>query len=63
MARSATFWLSRNEPDWDRSRSIRVVLPWSTWAMMAMLRKFMGREDFLNCVEWAALSTDDAKAI
>ena len=59
MARSATFWLSRKAPDCFSSRSTRVVLPWSTWAMMAMLRRFMGREDFLNCVEWAALSTDD----
>ena len=48
MARSATFWFSRKEPDCDSSRSIRVVLPWSTWAMMAILRKFMGRTDFLH---------------
>ena len=26
----------------DRSWSTRVVLPWSTWAMMAILRSFMG---------------------
>ena len=42
MARSSTRWLSRNEPDCDRSLSTSVVLPWSTWAMMAMLRKRMG---------------------
>jgi hypothetical protein len=24
-----------------------VVLPWSTWAIIAMLRKFMGRRNFL----------------
>ena len=48
MARSATFWFSRNEPDWESRRSISVVLPWSTWAMMAILRKFMWRTDFLG---------------
>ena len=57
MARSATFWLSRKEPDWDSRRSISVVLPWSTWAIIAILRKFMGRTDFLNCGNWRALST------
>ena len=41
MTRSATRWLSRNAPDCCKSRSTRVVLPWSTWAMMAMLRSFM----------------------
>jgi hypothetical protein len=28
-----------------------VVLPWSTWAIIAMLRKFMGRRNFLYCLE------------
>ena len=42
MARSATRWFSRNEPDCCSSRSTRVVLPWSTWAIMAMLRRFIG---------------------
>ena len=42
ITRSATRWLSRNAPDCCRSRSTRVVLPWSTWAMMAMLRSFIG---------------------
>src|SRR6516225_12315875 len=37
-ARSITRWFSRNEPDCWSSRSTRVVLPWSTWAIMAMLR-------------------------
>ncbi len=41
MARSVTFWFSRNVPDCWRSLSTRVVLPWSTWAMMATLRRFM----------------------
>ena len=44
MTRSATRWLSRNAPDCCSSRSTSVVLPWSTWAMMAMLRSFMGEE-------------------
>ncbi len=38
MTRSATRWFSRNEPDCFRSSSTRVVLPWSTCAMIAMLR-------------------------
>ena len=42
ITRSATRWFSRNEPDCCRSLSTSVVLPWSTWAMMAMLRRFMG---------------------
>ena len=46
MTRSATRWLSRNAPDCCRSRSTSVVLPWSTWAMMAMLRSFMGEGAF-----------------
>ena len=38
ITRSATFSLSRKVPLWRSSWSTRVVLPWSTWAMMAMLR-------------------------
>ena len=38
MMRSLTCWFSRKVPDWRRSWSTRVVLPWSTWAMIAMLR-------------------------
>jgi hypothetical protein len=38
MARSATCWPVRKEPEARRSTSMRVVLPWSTWAMMATLR-------------------------
>src|SRR5690606_30848822 len=38
ITRSATAWLARKVPDWRRSWSTRVVLPWSTWAMMAQLR-------------------------
>ena len=41
-ARSATRWFSRNEPDCCSRRSTRVVLPWSTWAIMAILRSCMG---------------------
>src|SRR5438477_10059176 len=41
MARSATRWLSRKEPACCRSRSTSVVLPWSTWAMIATLRNVM----------------------
>ena len=42
-ARSATTWCSRKEPDWRSSWSTSVVLPWSTCAMMAMLRMSMRR--------------------
>jgi hypothetical protein len=42
IARSATAWPARNAPDCLRSSSTSVVLPWSTWAMMAMLRISMG---------------------
>ncbi len=41
IARSATRWFSRNEPDCCSRRSTSVVLPWSTWAMIATLRRFM----------------------
>ena len=38
ITRSATFSLSRKVPLWRSSWSTSVVLPWSTWAMMATLR-------------------------
>src|ERR1039457_4004329 len=38
ITRSATCSLARNVPDWRSMASTRVVLPWSTWAMMAILR-------------------------
>src|SRR5690606_30447597 len=41
MARSSTRSFSRNEPDCLSSTSISVVLPWSTWAIIAILRKDM----------------------
>ena len=47
MTRSATRWFSRNAPDCWSSRSTSVVLPWSTWAIMAMLRSFMRERAFL----------------
>src|SRR3954466_9429909 len=39
IARSATRSLARNVPLWCRSASTSVVLPWSTCAMMATLRR------------------------
>ena len=61
ITRSATRWFSRKAPDCWSNRSTSVVLPWSTWAMMAMLRSFMGERTFLtagkpNGGERAALS-------
>ena len=40
ITRSATASLARNTPLCRSSWSTRVVLPWSTWAMMATLRRF-----------------------
>src|SRR5689334_16347866 len=37
--RSATSWLSRNEPLCQSRASTSVVLPWSTWATIATLRR------------------------
>src|SRR3954447_10486360 len=39
MTRSLTSWFSRNAPDCQSMASTRVVLPWSTWATMATLRR------------------------
>src|SRR4051794_5571881 len=39
MTRSFTSWFSRNEPACQSIASTSVVLPWSTWATMATLRK------------------------
>src|SRR3954454_7544807 len=39
MTRSATSWFSRNAPDCQSIASTSVVFPWSTWAMMATLRR------------------------
>src|SRR5215218_4046411 len=39
MTRSATSWLARNAPDCQSILSTSVVLPWSTWATMATLRR------------------------
>src|SRR5512143_3262848 len=39
ITRSATVSLSRKAPDCHSMASTSVVLPWSTWAMMAMLRR------------------------
>ena len=40
IMRVPTVWCAANVPDWVKSLSTSVVLPWSTWAMMAMLRSF-----------------------
>ena len=39
MTRLFTSWLARNAPDCHSMASTRVVLPWSTWATMATLRR------------------------
>src|SRR5271155_5629214 len=38
MTRSVNASFARKVPDWRSMASTRVVLPWSTWAMMAMLK-------------------------
>ena len=39
IARSSTCWWAPNEPVCQSMASTRVVLPWSTWATIAMLRR------------------------
>ena len=39
MTRSFTSWFSRKEPACQSSASTSVVLPWSTWATIATLRR------------------------
>src|SRR3954447_8784808 len=39
IARSSTCWCSPKEPVCQSMASTRVVLPWSTWATIAMLRR------------------------
>src|SRR5258705_273907 len=39
ITRSSTCWCAAKVPDCCSSLSTSVVLPWSTWAMMAMLRR------------------------
>ena len=43
MTRSTTSWLAPNAPVCQSMASTRVVLPWSTWATMATLRRARGR--------------------
>src|SRR5215510_8331739 len=43
MTRSCTRSLARKVPVCCRRRSTRVVFPWSTWAMMAILRMSLRR--------------------
>ena len=49
MTRSTTSWLARNAPVWRSMASTRVVLPWSTWATMATLRR--AREEDMGTPE------------
>src|SRR3954464_3079594 len=39
MTRSATSWFARNDPACQSIASTSVVLPWSTWATIATLRR------------------------
>src|SRR5438128_1500717 len=39
ITRSATSWLARKAPDCQSRASTSVVLPWSTWATIARLRR------------------------
>ena len=52
MTRSVTAWLARKVPDCLSSLSTSVVLPWSTWAMIAMLRiASLGVPEVLSFIE------------
>jgi hypothetical protein len=64
---STTFSCSAKVPDWRSSWSTMVVLPWSTWAMMAMLRiclvmvfqcaRFQVRRALQNLLNFRGLSS------
>src|SRR3569833_1311803 len=43
ITRSATSWLARKAPDCQSMASTSVVLPWSTWATIATLRRSLRR--------------------
>src|SRR5574340_635291 len=60
MTRSATCWWEANVPAWLSSLSTMVVLPWSTWAMMAILRSSRDMETALLYEKGAHSSTRDA---
>src|SRR5262245_31172753 len=47
ITRSRTSWLARKTPLWRSRASTSVVLPWSTWAMMATLRSW-----FTGLLDW-----------
>src|SRR5579862_1747108 len=39
MTQSVVSWFDRNAPDCRSRKSTRVVFPWSTWAIIAILRR------------------------
>src|SRR5579863_6708129 len=41
MTQSVTSWFDRKAPDCRSRKSTRVVLPWSTWAMIAIFLRSM----------------------
>ena len=45
MTRSTSAARSPKVPDCCNSLSTRVVLPWSTWAIIAILRRFLIESD------------------
>src|SRR5215211_5331347 len=53
ITRSSTSWLARKAPDCQSIASTRVVFPWSTWAMMATLRRSSRRGMAATRVEGA----------
>src|SRR6266481_5960912 len=55
MTRSATVSLSRNVPLWRSMASTSVVLPWSTWAMIAILRILGFSQKLLRVANWGLL--------
>ena len=59
MTRSATFSLARKVPLWRSSWSTSVVLPWSTWAMMAMLRIWRVMRRGFRCSDGRRVARDE----
>src|SRR3979409_1495855 len=46
MTQSVVSWFDRNAPDCRSRKSTSVVLPWSTWAMIAMFLRSIGDAEY-----------------
>src|ERR1043166_4699259 len=50
MTQSVTSWLARKAPDCRSRKSTRVVFPWSTCAMMAILRRSIRAAEYISAM-------------